>query len=139
MRNRTKSSAKLKQAHKEIRMLKEVIENLQYERKGVQESIMTFTETVINSKDNIMLSVMSQILCSEGFDMDYDKFCNYLYDNNILSENDIPNQEYINKGYFIVKRGFINTIYGIRHSEITLITTKGQLWLINKIKEEIGE
>lgn len=226
MRNRTKSSAKLKAAHKEIRRLKEVIKNLQKERidisipledmcylipydyfvtvddlydylekwgvldsderinsryveygyfiikaysrnsdygvmncarilvtdkgqkwilnklneeKGEQKPSMSFTETVINSNDNIMLSVMSQILCSEGFDMDYDKFCDYLYDNNILSKDDIPYQKYIDKGYFIVKKGFINTAYGIKPSEIILITQKGQLWLINKIKEEIGE
>ena len=61
----------------------------------------------------------------------------WLRDNGILiatgERRNVPKQEYISRGYFILKETVIDTSNGSRISFTTRITGKGQQWLMKRL------
>jgi phage antirepressor YoqD-like protein len=57
--------------------------------------------------------------------------------NNILIKSgrrkNFPKSKYMDNGYFEIKTSSVTTAFGIREVNVTLITGKGQVALINKI------
>lgn len=122
MRNRTKSSAKLKQAHKEIKRLKEVIENLQKEKMSIP----------------IPFDDMVYIIPTE-YNIDVDDLYKYLEQWGVFDSNERIDSRYVESGYFIIKTYSRNSACGVISCASILVTEKGQKWILNKLNEEIGE
>lgn len=104
-----------------------------------QKPLVQFAETVTKSKDNILMRDMAKLLCDEGLNIGEKRLYRYLRNNGVLMQDNMPYQSYVDRQYFVVKENPINTIYGVKLTKTTLVTPKGQMWIVSKIKEEKGE
>lgn len=96
-----------------------------------------FAETVTKSEDNILIRNMAKLLCDEGLNIGEKRLYRYLRNNGVLMQDNMPYQSYVDRQYFVVKENPINTIYGVKLTKTTLVTPKGQMWIVSKIKEEM--
>ena len=111
-----------------IRQQNELIEN--------QKPLVEFAETVSKSKDNILIRDMAKLLHMQHIDIGEKRLYRLLREHGVLMSNNVPYQTYIDRKYFFVKESTYNTPYGEVHlSKTTLVTPKGQIWLVSKIKE----
>lgn len=115
---------------KEREEKKRLLEKVEEDKPKVQ-----FAETVTKSKDNILMRDMAKLLCDEGFNVGEKRLYKYLRNNNILMQDNMPYQSYVDRKYFFVKENSIDTIYGVKLTKTTLVTPKGQMWIVSKIKE----
>lgn len=102
-----------------------------------QKPLVQFAETVTKSKDNILMRDMAKLLCDEGLNIGEKRLYRYLRNNGVLMQDNMPYQSYVDRQYFVVKENPINTIYGVKLTKTTLVTPKGQMWIVSKIKEEM--
>lgn len=114
-------------AHQAVKRLEERLEE--------QKPLVQFAETVTKSKDNILMRDMAKLLCDEGLNIGEKRLYRYLRNNNILMQDNMPYQTYVDRKYFVVKETPIDTIYGVKLTKTTLVTPKGQMWIVSKIKE----
>lgn len=117
---------------KEREEKKRLLEKVEEDKPKVQ-----FAETVTKSKDNILMRDMAKLLCDEGFNVGEKRLYKYLRNNNILMQDNMPYQTYVDRKYFVVKENSVDTIYGTKLTKTTLVTPKGQMWIVSKIKEEM--
>lgn len=120
MRKRTKSSSKLRAAHKEIRRLRAVIEDLQKESIGV----------------SIPLEDMCYLIPYDYF-VTVDDLCTCLEKWGVLDSDEHINSRYVENGYFVIKAYSRNSDYGAINCARILVTDKGQKWILNKLNEEM--
>lgn len=102
-----------------------------------QKPLVQFAETAMKSDTNIKMSKMAKILCDEGFNTGEKRLFSYLRNQGILMQNNIPYQTYIDRKYFVLKETPVNINGDIFLRMTTLVTPKGQLWIVSKIKEEM--
>lgn len=102
-----------------------------------QKPLVQFAEIVTKSKDNILMRDMAKLLCDEGLNIGEKRLYRYLRNNGVLMQDNMPYQSYVDRQYFVVKENPINTIYGVKLTKTTLVTPKGQMWIVSKIKEEM--
>ena len=53
-----------------------------------------------------------------------------------MQNNNTPYQTYIERGYFEVVEVKKDTVYGARVFPKTVITGKGQIWIVEKLRAE---
>ena len=51
-------------------------------------------------------------------------------------KDNTPYQQYLDRKYFDVIKVPKKTVYGEMYFPTTVVTGKGQIWLLNKLKEE---
>jgi len=59
----------------------------------------------------------------------------WLRENKILTKNNIPYQQYVENGYFNVKENIVLMGKEMKPVTTTMITGKGQIWLLSRLKE----
>lgn len=79
---------------------------------------------------------MAKIARNENIDIGRNRLIKWLKDKNILKDNRTPYQSFIERGYFDVVESTKNTMYGTLVFPKTVITGKGQLWIIEKLRTE---
>lgn len=98
---------------------------------------VTFAERVMNTKDNVTVTVLSKMISDEGFNISnrklYDKLREWGY---IYKRSRLPIQKYVEKGYFVVKLDTIDTAYGVKEVNNVKVTPKGQIHIVERILEE---
>lgn len=116
------------------------------ERKKLEQKVeddkpkVQFADTILKSKDNIKVGDMARILSDNNLQMGRNKMFEYLRNNKIVDRYNIAYQNYINQGYFVIEEGAYSAKNSkIRLSHITLVTPKGQVWIVNKIKKYLSE
>ena len=65
------------------------------------------------------------------------KLFEHLRNEKYLMKDNTPYQKYIDMGIFERKEYTYNTPYGIKNSIKTLVTSKGQIYLVEKLRKEI--
>ena len=104
-----------------------------------QKPQVEFAETVQKSCDNILMRDMAKLLCHEEVQIGEKRMYRLLREKDILMSDNSPYQTYIDRGYFKVKEGAYTTPYGsIKLNNTTLVTPKGQVWLVNKVREWVA-
>lgn len=103
-----------------------------------------FANKLLKSEQNIKIRDMAKILCDNDILIGEKKLFKLLRNSKVLMKNNIPYQKYINDGYFVVKE----TAFDIDNASdidnktyirfTTLVTTKGQEWIIKNIKKMMG-
>lgn len=101
-----------------------------------QKPLVDFAVHVSQSKDTIDMNEMSKIARDENIDIGRNRLINWLKDKKILMDNNTPYQTYIDRGYFDVVEVKKDTSYGARVFPKTVITGKGQIWIIEKLRAE---
>lgn len=116
------------------------------ERKRLEQKVeedkpkVQFADTILKSKDNIKVGDMARILSDNNLQMGRNKVFEYLRNNKIVDKYNVAYQNYINQGYFVIEEGAYSAKNSkIRLSHITLVTPKGQVWIVNKIKKYLSE
>lgn len=101
-----------------------------------QQPLVDFAVHVSQSKDTIDMGTMAKIAKNEQIDIGRNRLIKWLKDKKILRYNNAPYQKYIQRGYFDVIEVEKETSWGLRFYPKTVITGKGQLWLIKKLRNE---
>lgn len=94
-----------------------------------------FADTVIKSSDNILVREMAKLLCDNDIKIGEKRLYKLLRENHVLMRNNIPYQYVIDQGYFFVKESTVRTVRSPKLVRTTLVTPKGQVWIISKMRE----
>ena len=130
----------IEQRQEVIELQQEVINN-QQEVIESQRDKVDFANTVSESEDDeIDMGTMAKLLSNKGFEIDGKKIgrntlFEFLRNSNILMNDNLPYQTYINRGYFIVVEYTMWKNNKTKLCRQTLVTGKGQLYITKKVKE----
>ncbi|MFR3558345.1 MAG: phage antirepressor KilAC domain-containing protein [Paraclostridium sordellii] len=119
------------EAHKQLVALetRPLIEKIEKDKDKVE-----FAETVQRSNDTVDFNVFSKILSNEGIKIGRNKLFELLRNEDILMtgvNHNQPYQKFVNQGYFKIIEYIRNEKIGFK----TVITGKGQQWLIKLFKD----
>lgn len=101
-----------------------------------QRPLVDFATQVTQTKDTIDMDEMAKIAKDEHINIGRNRLIGWLKRKKILRENNTPYQTYIDRGYFNVIEVTKDTSYGSLVFPKTLITGKGQIWIIEKLRAE---
>lgn len=101
-----------------------------------QKPQVEFAEHIMKSSDNIKMRDMAKLLCDENINIGEKRLYNLLRDKKVLMIDKSPYQSFVDRGYFYVSENSYTTVYGTTGiSSTTLVTPKGQIWLVGKVRE----
>lgn len=108
-----------------------------------QKPLVEFANHVGKASDCIDMNEFAKMLKKENIEnMGRNRLFEWLRNNNILMSNNLPYQRYMESGYFKVVETIKHTAYGDKLFSKCLVTGKGQIYLVEKIrkyKEESDE
>ena len=97
-----------------------------------------FAKHVTESSDTVDVGEFSKIVKNENINIGRNRLFEWLRNNKYLMSNNIPYQKYIENNYFVVTETTKETAYGTKIFTKTLITGKGQVALVEKLRKEFG-
>ncbi|MCM1333441.1 MAG: phage antirepressor [Bacteroides sp.] len=101
-----------------------------------QKPLVDFAHQVSNTADLIDMNTMAKLLSDHGLSIGRNRLFRFLKEANILMDNGLPYQMYVDAGHFKVKESTYRDHYGNIHTNRqTLVTGKGQLYITKKVKE----
>ena len=103
----------------------------------MQAPKVLFTNAVMGSKTSCLIGELAKIITQNGYEIGQNRLFEWLRDNGYLGKTgerrNIPNQIYIEKGFFELKKGTRSGNDGVMYTTITpKVTGKGQVYFINK-------
>ena len=103
-----------------------------------QKPFVDFAKHVTESSDTVDVGEFAKIVKSENIDIGRNRLFQWLRDNKYLMSNNTPYQKYIENKFFEVIETSKETAYGSRIFTKTLITGKGQVFLVERLRKEFG-
>lgn len=114
------------------------IEKLQLKIKN-DKARVGFAETIEKASSDILFRDMSKILANEGIKLGQNKLYTWCRGKGlILGKGTMPSQRAVEQGLFRVTTRLVKTIKGDIESITCKITGKGQVYILQKLKEEMG-
>lgn len=102
-----------------------------------QRPKVVFAESCLVSQDTVLVKDVAKLACNQGIMIGQNKLYNKLRDWGYIQKNNTqPTQRAIESGYFQVLQRNIQTPDGSKLTRTTKVTTKGQLQIINRLKQE---
>lgn len=98
-----------------------------------------FANQVAESVSLIDMNRMAKLAADHGIRIGSVRLFRWLRKKGILMHNNLPYQEYIERGYFAVKEGTYERNHEMHTYSKTLVTGKGQLYLIARLRTEYME
>ena len=99
--------------------------------------LVDFANTIAESSDSIDMGKFAKLVKDENvFKGGRNKLFEHLRNEKYLMKDNTPYQKYIDMGIFEIKEYTYNTPYGIKTGVKTLISGKGQVYLIEKLRKE---
>lgn len=94
-----------------------------------------YVEKLEESRDNLSISETAKLIKSKipHLDLGQKKLFEYLRSNGILMSDNIPKQEYINRGYFKVTESVWDSGNKTHITRTTKVTGKGITWLTKRL------
>lgn len=123
-----KVASELKAEREKNNLLKQKVEQ--------DKPLVDFAVHVSQSKDTIGMEEMAKIARDENINIGRNRLIKWLKEKKILQNNNTPYQTYIERGYFEVIEVKKDTVYGTRVFPKTVITGKGQIWIVEKLRAE---
>ena len=121
-------ATQLKEEHDARRLAEQTIEE--------QKPLVYFANKVSDSSNLIDMGMMAKLLKDENIEIGRNRLFSWLRRKEILMENNIPYQRYIDNGYFRVKEYTYSTPYGIKTQQTTYVIGKGQIFITEKLRQE---
>lgn len=123
-------------AQEKIKNRDKVIKELQDSRKQ-DAPLVTFANAIIVSQKSCLIGELAKILTQNGYKIGQNRLFEWLRTNGYLGSKgeryNIPNQQYIEKGIFELKKGIRSGNDGVIVNTITTkVTPKGQQYFILK-------
>lgn len=104
-----------------------------------QKPLVTFATHVTKTSDTVDMGEFAKIVAKEKINVGRNRLFTWLIEQGYLMTNNVPYQRYINNGYFKVIEVSKITSYGkINVFPKTLVTGKGQIFLVERLREEFG-
>lgn len=97
-----------------------------------------FAKHVTESSDTVDIGEFAKIVKNENIKIGRNRLFEWLRNNKYLMVNNTPYQKYLHNEYFKVKEVVKTTAYGVKTFPKTLITGKGQVVLVEKLRAEFG-
>ena len=98
--------------------------------------LVEFANSVMGSKNAIDMNSMAKLAANEGIPIGQKRLFAWLRKRRILLANNLPYQEYIDRGYFCVREKVFQLPDGCKTYRQTLVTGKGQEFIIRRLGEE---
>ena len=107
--------------------------------------LVDFADSVAESSDSIDMGTFAKLIKEEEvFDKGRNKLFEWLRENGYISKKKVkgqftnePYQKYIDQGLFEIKEIVIKTPYGDKIKTKTLVTGKGQIYFVEKLRKTI--
>lgn len=113
----------------------DIIKNLQ-QKITEDEPKVLFANQLAKTKELVPIGNYAKTLCHGGFEIGQNRLFQWLRDNNILTKDNLPYQQYIVNGAFEVNRYVQFKDGEYKQRSRTLITPKGQLYLFKKMLKD---
>lgn len=111
---------------------------IEAERK-VEESApaVAFTNAVQSSSSSCLIGELAKLIAQNGYPIGEKRLFQWLREHGYLGKRgecyNIPNQQYVEQGLFIIKKGVRSGSGGVLHTTATpKVTGKGQIYFVNK-------
>lgn len=101
--------------------------------------LVDFATQVSQSADTVDMNEMAKLAVAEGINIGRNRLIKWLKQNNVLMDNNLPYQKYIDRGYFEVVEIPKRTVYKDMLFSKTVVTGKGQIWLMDKIQKHYAK
>lgn len=96
---------------------------------------VSFAETIEKSSDSILVRELSKILANENIHIGQNKLYSLLREWGYIFQNSTePTQKAVQQGLFKINERVIKSVKGDILSRTTMVTGKGQLFILDKIK-----
>lgn len=103
-----------------------------------QKPLVDFAKHITESSDTVDVGEFAKIVKNEKIDIGRNRLFEWLRTNKYLMNNNVPYQKYINNNFFKVIEITKSTAYGTKVFSKTLITGKGQVVLVEQLRQEFG-
>ncbi len=100
-----------------------------------QKPLVEFAETVSRSVNSISIGDFAKLVADQEIKIGQNKLFQWLRNNKYLNERNIPYQKYVKCGYFDLIEQTYKTPYGEKTSLKTLVTGKGQIYFVEKLRK----
>ena len=97
---------------------------------------VTFADSIIESSDTIDISKLAKLVKDEDIPLGRNKLFEWLRNEGYLMKDNDPYQKYIDMKIFEIKEYTYKTPYGTKLGTKTLVTPKGQIYIIEKLKDK---
>ena len=122
------------------RLEQETHKRLLAEQKIEEDKPMVeFANTISASSGSIDIGTFAKLVKDEDIPLGRNKLFDWLRTNKYLMKNNVPYQTYIDNGYFEVVEYTYSTLFGDKLGIKTLVTGKGQIKLVEKLKKEFSK
>lgn len=109
------------------------------ERIRNDKSLVDFALHVADSEDLIDMDAMAKLAADEHFKIGRTRLFRWLKYMGVLMANNLPYQQFIDRGYFAVKESVFEVDGMKKTYQQTLVTGKGQRFVINLLKKYYGK
>ncbi len=106
------------------------------ERIRRDQPLVEFANQVSDTTNLIDMNAMAKLTAEENIPIGRNRLFKWLRKKGILMSNNLPYQKYIENGYFSVKETVFETQNMIKTHQQTLVTGKGQRYVIGRLKKE---
>lgn len=100
-----------------------------------QKPLVDFANHVAQSADTVDASTLARLANDEDIDIGRNKLIRWLKEHKVLMSNNLPYQKYIDAGLMKVVETTKETVYGSKVFQKTVFTGKGQMWVIEKLRQ----
>ncbi len=129
----------LEEPYQNLFRLQMVAINQLNERIRHDQPLVEFANQVSNTENLIDMNAMAKLAVEENIPIGRNRLFSWLRKNGILMSDNLPYQKFIDRGYFAVKETVFETSTMMKTHQQTLVTGKGQRYIIGRLKKEFGE
>ena len=109
------------------------------ERIRHDQPLVEFANQVSNTDNLINMNSMAKLARAENIPVGRNKLYGWLKGKGVLMANNLPYQRYIDRGYFAVKESVFEVDGMKKTYQQTLVTGKGQRFVINLLRKYYGK
>ena len=99
--------------------------------------MVDFAEGIVESSDTIDIGTLAKLIKEESISLGRNRLFEWLRGQKILMKNNQPYQKYIDMGLFEIREYIVKTPFRDINKTQTLVTGKGQVYILNKLKEQL--
>jgi prophage antirepressor-like protein len=128
----------LDEPYKNLFRLQMTIINQLNDRIRHDEPLVEFANQVTDTANLIDMNAMAKLARAENIPIGRNRLFGWLKSKGVLMDNNLPYQTFIDRGYFAVKESVFETPTMTKTYQQTMITGKGQVFVINLLKKYYG-
>ncbi len=106
------------------------------ERIRHDQPLVEFANQVSNTENLIDMNAMAKLAAEANLPIGRNRLFKWLRKKEILMPDNLPYQKYIERGYFAVKETVFETSSMVKTHQQTMVTGKGQSYIIGRLKKE---